>query len=226
MIYLRYVSYLLLALSSVSSTHVSAQNAGRWYQVEVLIFKRNHHADNTSHQQEAWPTNITLAYPEKYRFIQNPLPTSSHQLGGHSYTLRRDEQFEVLFHQAWNQQMWGESRSTPLIIQAGERHGDHWELEGSINIHIGRFLHLTTNLWLSEFIYGADGVGNYGDWPSLPVLGSESAENATDSPFRADQVRVSRIVTFTEKRSMRSKETHYMDHPEMGIMVRMLPIKR
>jgi hypothetical protein len=63
------------------------------------------------------------------------------------------------------------------------------------------------------------------------VLGSNNISLAEVSandrtPFRPDQVQVSRVVKFTEKRSMRSKETHYIDHPEMGVMVRMLPIDR
>jgi hypothetical protein len=234
MTYLRFSFYLLLTLSSMSSNTAVAQNAGRWYQVEVLIFKRNASSTDTfaSSRKEAWPTNINLSYPEKYRFIQNPLSSSSHQLGGYSYVLKRNEQFEVLFHQAWNQQMWRESRSTPLIIKAGQLHGDHWELEGSINIHIGRLLHFTTDLWLNEFIY-ADGTQpvSTNAWPILPVLGSNNISLAEVSandrtPFRPDQVQVSRVVKFTEKRSMRSKETHYIDHPEMGIIVRMLPIDR
>ncbi|MGS2716778.1 CsiV family protein [Eionea flava] len=229
--HLRYLSCLLIAILSISSTKVTAQNAGRWYQVEVLIFKRNTLDSGTHAQQEIWPTTIALEYPDKYRFIQNALPRSTHQLGGYNYTLRKSEQFEVLFHKAWNQQMWGENRSTPLIIQAGERHGEHWELEGSINIHIGRFLHFTTNLWLSEFIYGDTLNNEYSDWPVLPLLGkpnvpSSSNKEISNTPFSASQVQVSRIVKFTERRSMRSKETHYLDHPEMGIMVRMLPIKR
>lgn len=228
--HLRYLSFLLIAVLSISSTKVTAQNAGRWYQVEVLIFKRNTDGSETTAPQEAWPTTIALEYPEKYRFIKNALPRSRHQLGGYNYALRKNEQFEVLFHKAWNQQMWGEKRSTPLIIQAGERHGDHWELEGSINIHIGRFLHLTTNLWLSEFIYGETDNSNDKNWPALPVLGSTNtssdSEEIANSPFSNNQIQVSRIVKFTERRSMRSKETHYLDHPEMGIMVRMLPLKR
>jgi hypothetical protein len=234
MTYLRLSFYLLLTLISVYSMTAAAQHAGRWYQVELLIFKRNTPPTDTipASQREEWPTDISLAYPEEYRFIEDPLPSSEHQLGGYSYALTRNEQFEVLFHQAWDQQMWEESRSTPFIIRAGQRNDDHWELEGSINIHIGRFLHLTTDLWLSEFIYG-DVSSSFSEnaWPILPILGSDDTAlidtpgNNFIAPFLADKPQVSRAVKFTERRSMRSKETHYMDHPEMGIIVRMLPIE-
>lgn len=234
MTYLRIAFYTALTLIAVNSSVASAQNAGRWYQVEVLIFKRNNVTSNpinsaidASAQTEVWRNDISLQYPQKYRFINNPLSSSAHQLGGYSYVLKRNEDFEVLFHKAWNQQMWGENRSTPLIIQAGQRHGDHYELEGSINIHIGRFLHFTTNLWLSEFIYGNNDLQNNNTyWPALPALGNASVNQSNEAaPFLANQARPSRIVKFTERRSMRSKETHYIDHPEMGIMVRMLPIE-
>ena len=63
-------------------------------------------------------------------------------------------------------------------------------------------------------------------WPALPELGNASINQSNEAaPFLANQARPSRIVKFTERRSMRSKETHYIDHPEMGIMVRMLPIE-
>jgi hypothetical protein len=241
MTYLRIAFYTVLTLIAVNSSVASAQNAGRWYQVEVLIFKRNNLTSNpiksaigANGQTEVWRNDISLQYPQKYRFINNPLSSSTHQLGGYSYILKRNENFEVLFHKAWNQQMWGEKRSIPLIIQAGQRHGDHRELEGSINIHIGRFLHFTTNLWLSEFIYGNNDLQNSSTyWPALPTLNNVSVdsnantinnESSDADPFLTSQARPSRIVQFTERRSMRSKETHYIDHPEMGILVRMLPI--
>ena len=66
-----------------------------------------------------------------------------------------------------------------------------------------------------------------GYWPTPPTLRDANInEPRSEAPFLANQARTSRIIKFTERRSMRSKETHYIDHPEMGILVRMLPIDR
>jgi hypothetical protein len=226
------LSIYLLALSgSLFSTVSVAQNEGRWYQVEMLVFKRN----PTSTDDELWRKDLILSYPQDARYISNTMPPSVHQLGGHNYTLRRDDNFDVLFHESWQQQMWEESRSPSLIIRGGQKHGGHRELEGTIKIHIGRYLHVSTDLWLSEFIYGAqnNNFQNTSEWLRLPPLPRSSSEANTSDNTAAQQEyqrlfssepQPSQIVTLREKRRMRSKETHYIDHPLMGILIRMLPL--
>lgn len=222
------LSILLLLstiISAVISPSVYAQNEGRWYQVELLIFKRNPAAISTN---EIWRNDIELSYPSNTRYITETVDKSTHELGGHNYTLRRDENFTVLFHKAWQQQMWGKEESPALVIRGGQSFGDHKELEGTIKIHIGRYLHLSTDLWLSQFQYPSEtNVEQYSEWPRLPSLPSTSndASNQQYQYLFNDGPRPASIITLREKRRMRSKETHYIDHPHMGILVRMLPLK-
>jgi hypothetical protein len=56
---------LLLTLAATSS----AQNTGEqpWYQIEVIVFKRQQET-----YQEHWPTNITLAYPSRWKVLEDP----------------------------------------------------------------------------------------------------------------------------------------------------------
>lgn len=223
---LLFIACALLSLPSY------AQNEGRSYQVEVLIFKRNPLLVNTD---EIWRKDLKLSYPANTRYISRIQPKGTHQLGGHDYTLRKDENHTVLFHQSWRQKMWGKNRSPSLIIRGGQAFGNHRELEGSIKIHIGRYLHVSTDLWLSEFAFNEDDNQNTQDetfsgsintlsWPRLPSL--PNADNSQAYQYIFDNgPKPSRIITLREKRRMRSKETHYIDHPYMGILVRMLPIK-
>jgi len=210
--------YAILLMSVVllfTSTNAIAQNEGRWYQVELLIFKR---LDDTKNTGEIWQRNIELHYPYHTRPLPTVLPSSSHQLGGHNYTLRKSGDYNVLFHKAWEQQMWQSSQSPALIIRGGERYGNHRELEGTIKIHIGRYLHVTTDLWLSNYT-AANEHNIVMELPPLP--------NSKDSSeFFVEEITPTSIITFREKRRMKSKETHYIDHPAMGILIRMLPLKK
>jgi len=218
---IRFNSALLLVFFVGFSQPLYAQNQGRWYNVEVLIFKRlGKEADNS----EYWPQDLTLQYPEKYRYISKTLSNKLHQLGGHSYSLNKSESYKVLFHKAWPQQMWDQKRSEALIIRGGENHGTHRELEGSIKIHIGRYLHLATDLWLSD--YSGRNVTTSGEnWLRLPKLpGATSNTSGDDSSFVYTKT-PSRVTVLREKRRMRSKEVHYIDHPLMGLLVIMTPIK-
>jgi hypothetical protein len=207
------------------STLSNAQNEGRWYQVEVLIFKRNPLLVSTD---EIWRNDLDLFYPPKTTDIPNQLSKGSHQLGGHDYTLRRNEGFTVLFHKAWRQQMWEKEKSPSLLVRGGQRFGDHRELEGTIRIHIGRYLHVNTDLWLSEFDFSGNTQSaastNNATQLRLPPLPNKNNAQAYQYLFD-NGPKPSRIITLREKRRMRSKETHYIDHPVMGILVRMLPIK-
>jgi hypothetical protein len=225
----------LIGLTCLSSSVVHAQNEGRWYQVEILIFKRD--IDPLAKDDELWRTDLSLSYPSNARYLERTLSKDKYELGGHNYTLRKSENFEVLFHKAWNQQMWAADQSPAWIIRGGQSHGEHRELEGSIRIHIGRYLHVHTDLWLSEFIYNNNtqnpSISTYTHSPRLPRL-PRSIQDQSNSTSTADAQIFRRlfshlpqptgIVTLREKRRMRSKETHYIDHPLMGILVRMLPI--
>lgn len=193
-----------------------SQNEGRWYQVEILIFKRNNQEINP-YDREFWRQDISLAYPEKTQYLPKILPNSVHELGGHNYTLRRDEKFDILFHKAWNQQMWSKKEAPALIIRGGESYGKYRELEGTITIHIGRYLHVSSDLWLSQFtINGTD--------QSRSLLPTLPGQSELGERFFVEEPQASQVITFREKRRMRSKETHYIDHPYMGMIIRMLPL--
>jgi hypothetical protein len=218
----RCLALLILCLSSAFS---NAQNEGRWYQVEVLIFKRNPLQVNTD---EIWRNDLDLSYPPTTRDIPNKLSKDNHELGGHDYTLRRNEGFTVLFHEAWRQQMWEKEKSPSLLVRGGQRFGDRRELEGTIRIHIGRYLHVSTDLWLSEFDYTSNtqSPSSTSEATRLKLPPLPNQNNAQAYQYLFDEgPKLSRIVPLREKRRMRSKETHYIDHPVMGMLVRMLPVK-
>ncbi|MGH1484937.1 MAG: CsiV family protein [Cellvibrionaceae bacterium] len=229
-----------LLLLSLYCTPVHAQNEGRWYEVEVLIFKRQGTAALTS---ENWRNNIELTYPNRYRYLKSGgtgsfslRPQNSHKLGGYNYTLRKKENYKVLYHKAWTQQMQNAANSPAIIINGGNLSGDHKELEGYIKIHIARYLHLTTDLWLTtNNTQTGEATGSAGaQWPKVPSRPGTTTP-ASVKPIDAQGlstltydsiVGTKPIATLQERRRMRSKELHYIDHPLMGLLILITPIDK
>jgi len=185
------------------------------------------------------------------------LPHTEHTLQEQADSLQKDKRFNLLFHQAWRQAPKVLSETPALIISGGHQYGEHSELEGSIKLSIARYLHLNTNLWLSEFEpnYGqntAQSIHSLTDhaWPELPKVPNieDSNENfalsTNDQGWQAslnlnalsggDEYNAilakpyltSNIVKLTQSRRMRSNEVHYIDHPRMGIIIKLTPFER
>ncbi len=168
------------------------------------------------------------------------LPKELRALNEQAQELKWSRQHRVLFHQAWRQPIVDKAEATSIIINAGDIYGTHSELEGTLSISVSRYLHLKTNLWFSEFAhnYGQD----RGEWPELPVRPSQQEYSLTqfeeniespwdrvqplndeydkilDRPFVPEQ-----ITLIKQKRRMRSKEVHYIDHPKVGIVILLDP---
>lgn len=194
---------ILTSITFLLPYYSYAQNEGRWYSVEVLIFK---HLKASSLGDEFWPQDLTLTYPNSLQYltkerIDNPLlkkdftrlDRSLFSLNNHRESLRRSANYEVLFHDAWQQQMWGKDAAVSIAIQGGDTIDndalqEHSELEGFITFHISRFLHVNTELWLSEpsiaKIQGADGVSTL---PERPI-GSNEASLVLTQALQRDSV--------------------------------------
>ncbi len=239
------LTVVLFTSTSISlfASLAQAQNEGRWYNVEILIFKRL----NTQNQiQELWRNDLSLSYPDLYQYLRSPksapkshlslLTSDAYVLNRYRNALGRNEDFQVLKHMAWSQQMQNEKRSPAIIINGGKQIGSRQELEGYIKIHVARFLHVTSNLWLTE-----DPINNSNtdtQWPSLPARPSRANagriqtnnENSTltelEKQFNIERNSPYPIITLQSRRRMRSNELHYIDHPRMGIMVFMTPLDK
>ncbi len=158
--------------------------------------------------------------------------------------LNRKSNYRVLFHAAWRQPVLAEDEAKAILISGGKTFGEHQELEGSITLSVSRYLHLRSNLWLAEFLpnYGQD-VKNWFELPKPPnkipltsadssplnfTLGEPRQESylslnneyskIIDQPYVIDK-----LYTLKQRRKMRSNELHYLDHPMLGIIVKVVP---
>lgn len=130
--------------------------------LQTLAEERGEYQENTSapiteEQSSSAPGPAYFEY----------LPDDARGLQKTRDALVRRNQYRILFHETWLQPFTSAEKSPALILHGGKRFGDRYELQGYINISISRFLHLQTDLWLSEFSvnHGQD----VGYWPLLPV---------------------------------------------------------
>ena len=273
------LAMICVVWATISPAQPVSVTEAPWYQVELIVFE--HSLDPNTEEQ--WPRNIALAYPPNVRYLINPeeaqeqsselseisagtdsasietpfvlLDAQHMELRNSAAAIKRERQYRLLFHETWRQPMVSLDASPAIIIIGGEKYENHNELEGTITLSVSRYLHLRTNLWLTQF------ESNYGQtighWPPLPKRPLRPEEMASESTlntnvefglntwkpsepvfpakeglynlehmennygYLSQQPFVTKnIVLVEQQRRMRSDELHYIDHPKVGILIR------
>ena len=155
------------------------------------------------------------------------LEPENYILSSQARKLSKTSKYRILKHFAWRQPAVDRANSQPILINAGfdysgiypERSFQQiefsdtdigyedevmtgvWELEGTINVVITRYIHLYTDL-----VYRAERVN--------PMYASDSLQ-----PQKV-------LVDYEVKshRKMKSRELNYIDHPIVGILIEVTPI--
>ena len=249
-----------------------------WYQVELIVF--SHPAGNDAEQWDATPN---LAYPSASRLLADEvstpvvisqpeqaaptaplqpaaftiLPSSQQALRNKAAAIQRSSRYQILFHEAWNQQMTDQANALPIVLDRSGDGGAWPELQGTIKLYVARYLYLETNLWLNtrgEYLPGSWRMPAPPIGPSSLIFEAPEPELELEQPQRetitADPAidleyqRVpSTLITITESaetlepiypfrhavrlhqtRRMRSGEVHYIDHPMLGVIVKITPL--
>jgi len=88
-----------------------------------------------------------------------------------------------------------------------------YELEGKITITLARYLHAYVDMVLRV--------------PSENTIILDESNNARDKPKTDDELSFTSATlnnfTFKEHRRMRSRKLHYLDHPEVGMLILITP---
>jgi hypothetical protein len=178
------------------------------------------------------------------------LPRQQLEFDGKAAYMNRSGKYQILFHKAWAQPVVGKSKALSLILDRSGDGRDWPRLQGSIKLYIARYLHLQTDFWLNtdgEYLDGTwrmpapplafaavgasqpplepsppaePGMTDFQPSPQLPeTMNSAIESSAPDSlyPFR-------HAVTLRQHRRMRSNEVHYIDHPMLGVVVKLTPL--
>ena len=132
--------------------------------------------------------------------------------------LQNSSDHRLLFHAVWRQPVMNRIQSTPILVTGGESFEGHFELEGSLRFsyNINR-VDVEANLWIIEFAETGNPNSIFWQLPPLPEMNDD--DDNTDN----GAVAASDISFMNEVRSMISNELHYLDHPDIGMLVQIRP---
>lgn len=135
-------------------------------------------------------------------------PTKEHRLPGTARRIDQAESLRLLTHLMWRQPVEGLGRGEAILIQAGRQVGDIRELDGYLIIEQARFLHLQLDLWFSRFRAGAK-TGQFRQHPG----GVRRLPRSVTGRYQ-----------FRQSRRLDRNELHYLDHPFLGLLIRIRPV--
>jgi len=135
-------------------------------------------------------------------------------------SLTRSSRFDVIDHQSWVQPI--DAEATPVMVQAGQRYDDRYEIEGTLSVSRSRYLHVQTDLWYTIFEPRGGARNPYvqGFESSLSDEQLSEYQALVDVERQRGQYYAARSHVMMQSRRMRSDELHYIDHPLFGLVVR------
>src|SRR5690554_3685298 len=157
-----------LLLISLSAPSYAQNDRANFYTVELIVFSNDL---RMYREEENWPIPerleiadqllflkslpITEVYPELFQkrannTTSNYLPllgNEDKELNFAAERIRLAGRHRLLLHQSWLQKIESEENAQDIAILAGEERDGFYEISGSIRLHLGRYLHINTNLW-------------------------------------------------------------------------------
>lgn len=208
----------------------AAQDTGqrRSYTIEMILF-RNLGLDGLG--GEVWGTELRV--PKTTGAVElspSGLPpgfkirsASSGELSQAARLLDRSPRYQLLRHLVWEQPGLAKGQAIPVRIHGGQDYGVMYpetgdgreslgqgpgpslavpllELDGTVTITLGRYLHVHTDL-----VYRRPD-------PDSPATGADGSPILINAPI-------------THERRMRSGRLHYLDHPFLGILIKINPVE-
>ena len=134
--------------------------------------------------------------------------------------LNYNKKYQVIYHGGWQQQLSDGQAMTSYRLSV-ETDGN--ELDGTINIIRKRFLHVATDLWMHKIAIDTTEIDNTLAQDNIqPLKGIDALaeEIETTSNQIVNTIEYARLY---KKERMRSNELHYIDHPLMGMLIRITP---
>ena len=182
-------------------------------------------------------TRLPVAPPLAWLSPTGPIRQNS--LAWHAKKLNQQRDIQVLWHETWVEAVQPKSGAAIHPVNLMLSGNPEIHVTGGFSLHVSRYLHITTDLTVQHI--GDIPIETEVEQPLLPPVGSSSVGSntttATNSKtpgtglnltpvapqrFERGTLRYGQVI---QSRKMRSKELHYIDHPLMGIVIKLLPIK-
>jgi Peptidoglycan-binding protein, CsiV len=242
---------LILVCTALLLPGVALAQADKWYRVELMVF--SYPAGGTAEQWDATPDlaypettrfltspgdrsappgtapngSNTSVEPSAAASLQPTpfaiLPSTQREFASHADSMQRSGRYRILFHEAWIQPMTGPSAVLPIVLDRSGDGGPWSELQGTIKLYLSNDINLETNLWLNtqgEYLHSV--------WSMPPPpLGPPSVAPQPQSAVSGPKDRTypyRHAVLLKQTRLLRSGEANYIDHPMLGVLVKVLPL--
>lgn len=216
-------------------------------EAEVLPFEPNEAVATVDGEPAA--QEILPLTPSPFTLLAH----SELEFRGKAAYMQRTGRYQTLFHETWVQPMADQANTAAIVLDHSGDDNNWPLLQGSVKIFLSRYLHLETNLWLNTsgsylpaywqmpeaprsptsltIIYPPEPEPDPNapllviedDFPivevepALDLQGEELLPEEPVSPWR-------HAVLLQQKRRMRSNEVHYIDHPLLGLVIKISPL--
>ena len=197
--------------------------------------------DNTQHSYDWWLKPQTdgseaTALWSKFGVEKTPDSQFPHPLTQLDYLILADKaakinrrkDMQVIWHQAWIEPVQSEDKAIKHPIDVSLKDKLDIQLRGTIQLHVSRYLHINTDLDIQHYELAEP---NELAALSLPASSNEKSDYRADLlgdsevSLSEPQLAPIRSAKIQQSRRMRSKELHYVDHPMLGLVVKVIPIE-
>lgn len=181
------------------------------------------------------------------------LSSGDRQLSGQAAAMQRSGRYRILFHEAWLQPMGGQADTVPIVLDRSGDGGPWPALQGTVKVYLSRYFYLETNLWLNTAGEYLRGIWRMPAPPLAPASGAATESALTTAPERTGtppsqqqapaQVAAAgtqqfatrgqelgpeypfrHAVLLQQTRRMRGGELAYVDHPLLGVLIKITPL--
>jgi len=242
---------LILVCTALLLPGIALAQGDKWYRVELMVF--SYPAGGTAEQWDATPDlaypamarfltspgdrsappgaapngSTTSVEPSRVASLQPTtfatLPSTQREFANHADSMQRSGRYRILFHEAWLQPMMVQSAALPIVLDRSGDGGQWPELQGTIKLYLSNDINLETNLWLNtqgEYLHSVWRMPPPPLGPPSVAPQPQSAESGPKDrtyPYR-------HAVLLKQTRLLRSGEANYIDHPMLGVIVKVMPL--
>jgi len=236
----------LLASLTIAADVKEPHRNERDYIIEVLIFSQKPGQGST--ELPSRPHSYLPIEEPALKIGPSPAWTKISKVLGPNYqpqkltlvrqagALKRNNDYRLLFHEAWRMRLVSEANSLPLLIEGGNYYDGMPELQGKLKLSVARYLHLETDLYLNTF----EPLPDIAEGSIEEILRSERSNPLTrklnDLPVTAEALepetlrngssiiegyyQVKDSAGMHQRRRMRSGDLHFIDSPYLGLLIK------
>lgn len=201
-------------------------------QVDLVAFSQADAATNA--KEESWksPQDLKLdlpknAIPLKFNasLEQGFSAATTPQTDDLSNNLKRGN-YKIIAAYSWLQPLQSSSGKQIVYLQGGQRYGNHYELEGTLDLSQAEALVIMPHVWLSSFAKRNTAVND--PLPENPIIAAEQVSSEAPAgaaePVKAAAPNLYyeavQVMELSERRESKLGELNYFDHPLFGLLIR------